>query len=160
MKCPVVAESWPEVEDICLDVAVDPVRLDISTWRSFEFTSRIVDLKSVGAAELDGVRSRSKADFRGAEVVVGTNVVGNDVVTGRNTVLDISPENVLGGSTRGLLASGSMLSNPELAGAAEIDGVRSRSEADFRGNAEMVAGNNAEIRFNTRGPPNVTIPAD
>lgn len=267
--CP-VAESWPEVKDVCLDVAVDRVCLDVSKWRSFEFTSKIVDAKSEGAAEIDSVRSRSEADFREAEVVVGNNaatesdttgmnvrdflggatgrglfvgtggpcdpesadvleidsvssrsdadfreaevvvgnnatagtnfpgiaaakflggfirsssvdtgrlgdpeatngvaeidhvgsrsdtaarkakpVVGNDVATGGNTP-DISPGNVFGGFTIGPFVASGRLSNPESAGAAEIDGVRSRSEADFR-DAEVVAGNKAGIRFNTRG---------
>lgn len=49
------------------------------------------------------------------------------------------------------MASG-RLSNPESAGAAEIDGVRCRSETDFRdAEAEVVAGNNAGIRFNSLG---------
>lgn len=267
--CP-VAESWPEVEDVCLDVAVDRVCLDVSKWRSFEFTSKIVDPKSVGVAKIDSVRSRSEADFREAEVVVGNNaatecnttginlrnslrgatrrglfvgiggpcdpesadaleidsvssrsdadfreaevvvgnnatagtnfltiavrnsrcgfirsssvdtgslgdpeatngvaeidrvgsrsdtvarkakpVVGNDVATEGDTP-DISPGNVFGGFTMGPFVASGRLSNPESAGAAEIDGVRSRSKADLR-DAEVVAGNNAGIRFNTRG---------
>lgn len=269
-------------------MAVDPVCLEVSKWRSFEFTSRILDLKSVGAAKIDGVRSRFEADFREAEVVVGNNaateintpgmnlrnilggatrsrrglfvgtggpcdpestaalkidsvrsrsdadfreaevvvgnnatagtnfpgmaapkflggfimsssvdtgrlgdpeaingvaeieiarvgsrsdtaarkakpVVGNDLATGDDTPTDISPGNVFGAFTTGPFVASGRLSNPESAGAAEVDGVRSRSEADFR-DAEVVAGNNAGIRFNTRGintaPGNDSILAD
>lgn len=91
--CP-VAESWPGVEDICLDVAVDPVCSEISKWRSFEFTSRILDLKAVGVAKIDGVRSRFEAGFREAEVVVG-----NNAATEINTP-GINLRNSLGGATR------------------------------------------------------------
>lgn len=95
-------------------------------------------------AKIDRVGSRSDTAARKAKPVVGS-----DVATGDDTP-DISPGNVSGGFTTGPFVASGRLSNPESAGAAEIDGFRSRSEADFR-DAEVVAGNNAGIRFNTRG---------
>lgn len=44
------------------------------------FTGRLGDPESAGAAEIVGVRSRSDADFRDAEVLVG-----NNSLTGFNT---------------------------------------------------------------------------
>lgn len=117
-------------------------------WGSFVDTGRLGDSESTnGEAEIDRVRSRSESDTDSRKA---KPVVGNDVATGGD-ILDICPENILGSSTRGaFVASGSKLCNPKLAGGAESDGVRSRSETDFRGDAKAVAGNNAEIRFNTR----------
>lgn len=117
------------MEDVCLEVAVDPVCLDVSIWPSFEFTSRIVDPKSVGgAAKIDGVRSRSDAVLREAEVVVGNNAAVTETDTAGINVGDF-----LGGAfRRGLFVdTGGPASDPESANMAEIDRVRSRSDADF-----------------------------
>lgn len=46
------------------------------------FAGRLGDPKSAGEAEIDGVRSRSDADFRDAEVVVGNNAAIGDNTTG------------------------------------------------------------------------------
>lgn len=128
------------MEDVCLELAVGP-SLDVFTWGSFDFTGRLGDPESAGAAEVDSVRSRSDADSREAEAVVG-----NNVATGTNTS-SISPLDFLGGFTRGPFVTTGRLNDPKSAGAA--DG--SRSEADFR-DAEVVVCNNAETGDNTRGP--------
>lgn len=142
--CP-VADSWPEVEDVCLYVAVDRVCLDVSKRRSFVFTSKIVDPKSVGAAKIDSIRSRSETDFREAEVVVGNNAATETDTTGTNV------RDFLGGfAQRGLFVCTGGPCDPELADALEIDSVRSRSDAEFR-EAEVVVGNNATAGTNFLG---------
>lgn len=60
------------MEDVCLELAVGP-GWDVFTWGPFVFTGRLGDPESAGAAEIVGVRSRSDADFRDAEVLVGNN---------------------------------------------------------------------------------------
>lgn len=60
------------MEDVCLELAVGP-GWDVFTLGPFVFTGRLGDPESAGAAEIVGVRSRSDADFRDAEVLVGNN---------------------------------------------------------------------------------------
>lgn len=109
------------MEDVCLDVAIDPVCLDGSIWLSFEFTIRLGDPESAGAARVDSVRAQSGADFREAEVVVANNAA----VTETDTP-GINGGNFLGSPTRrGLFMDTGVPRDPESAGAAEIDFVRS-----------------------------------
>lgn len=79
----------------------------------------------VAEIEIDRVGSRSDTAARKAKPAVG-----NDLTTGDDIPTDIFQGTVFGAFTTGPFVASSRLSNLESAGAAEVDGVRSRSEAD------------------------------
>lgn len=128
-------------------------------------SGRLGNPESTNAAEIDRVRSQSDKDCTEAEAVVGNNAATGDsdatnsreaeAVIGNNSAarddsLGIYPLNFVVSSTKGSFVTIGRLGDPGLAGAAELDGVRSQSDANFS-DAEVVVGNNAATGDNIWG---------